>query len=157
MRQQFKVLSGKLKRPGQRLQEVALFDEVGDPLSLSGTEYLVQPSDMLHGWTIETAVMLVRIGPLVLLYGYVVPPSPWTPGPANAAIHLPVGFRGDNGQASGPNTPVLGGSTRNVTTSAFVGGEAGDTLFIIKGTNYANEEDLYLNVLYSTIASPPWT
>jgi hypothetical protein len=32
MRQQFKVLSGKLKRPGQRLQEVALFDEAGDPM-----------------------------------------------------------------------------------------------------------------------------
>lgn len=35
MRQQFKVLAGKARRRGQRLQDVALFDEAGEPLELS--------------------------------------------------------------------------------------------------------------------------
>jgi hypothetical protein len=58
MRQQFKVLSGKLKRPGQRLQEVALFDEAGDPLSIGSgpTDVLLLGTDvpLLNNWEIAT-------------------------------------------------------------------------------------------------------
>jgi hypothetical protein len=57
MRQQFKVVSGKKKRSG-RLQEVALFDESGDPFTPSLPSARLSSSDglatqLIHGldWT----------------------------------------------------------------------------------------------------------
>jgi hypothetical protein len=49
MRQQFKVLAGKARRSG-RLQEVALFDEAGNPFDLSGLKGTFFPIlDLING------------------------------------------------------------------------------------------------------------
>jgi len=53
MRQQFRVFSGLARRRGQRLQDVTLFDENGEPLILVGTPspVILSPSILPDGIT----------------------------------------------------------------------------------------------------------
>jgi hypothetical protein len=71
MRQQFKVLAGKAKRSG-RLQEVALFDEAGEPLSLGSNASIGD-----RGWYYALPGSVSGTGPTVALE--------WDPTPGFAA------------------------------------------------------------------------